>query len=66
MLKLDGHVNDNDKGIVLDCAGEGRHVFNQANMDRQNKVIDDVLPDDRPLKFSGTQHAIMKELGIFL
>lgn len=55
----------NDKSIILYCAGEGHCVFNQANMDRQNKVIYDMLPDDRPLKFNGTQHIIEEELGIF-
>lgn len=34
-------------------------------MDRQYKVIDDIVPYDKPLKLGNVQHLLEEELRIF-
>lgn len=60
MPEADDQVSDNGKVINWDCAGKDNGkpllLFDQENhWDTKYKMIDDIVPDDRPLRLDGTQ-----------
>lgn len=53
---------DNGNGISSYYIGKGNAFHQENHMNKQYKVIDDIVPDKRPQQSDGTQHTTEEKL----
>lgn len=69
MLEVECHFSDNSRGIDSYCTkGNSKQsclLPRKPHVLKNIRVIDDIVPHDRPLRSDGTQHATEKQVKIF-